>query len=204
MTIDTDSQWMTRETLLERVKNRHDEDAWNDFVHYYGRYIYGIVRRMNLNHHDAEEVVQTVNLKLWQSLPDFQYDARKGRFRGWLCTVTKNEVKRLLRKRKAELARLEAHEQSRVAAYLERIQMPDINALAEEEWRAYIARLAWERVEDRFESNTKQAFEMVSKGRPVAAVAQDLGIAESSVYVYKKRVEDRLRSEIMQLNAALD
>jgi RNA polymerase sigma factor (sigma-70 family) len=204
VTTDRDSEWLTRVTLLEKVKNRYDEEAWRDFVHYYGRYIYGIVRRMNLNHHDAEEVVQTVNVRLWQKLPEFQYDAEKGRFRGWLCRVTGNEVKRFLRRRKAESERLAEHERRQVEVYLDRIQMPDVEALAEEEWRVHVARLAWERIERLFESNAKQAFELISKGRNVKDVAQELGIAESSVYVYKKRVADRLRLEIKRLNAELD
>ena len=50
----------TRETLLERIRNRHDEQSWEDFVYYYKQYIYIICRRMGLNHHDAEEIVQKV------------------------------------------------------------------------------------------------------------------------------------------------
>ncbi len=40
----------TRETLLIRVKNQHDENSWEDFVFYYKKFIYIICRKMGLNH----------------------------------------------------------------------------------------------------------------------------------------------------------
>ena len=53
-------EWNTRQTLLERIRDKHDESSWEDFVYYYKQYIYVVVRSMNLNHHDAEEIVQMV------------------------------------------------------------------------------------------------------------------------------------------------
>jgi RNA polymerase sigma factor (sigma-70 family) len=201
---DSDSLWLTRATLLHRVRDPRDEASWTEFVRYYERFVYAIARRMNLNHHDAEEVVQTVILKLWKKIPEFEYDASKGRFRGWLCTVAGNEVKRLLRRRSAELHRLENRERDLEESYLNGIQVSELEAAAEKEWIVYIATLAWERVQPHFESHVLAAFERLSKGENAEAVARDLGIAPSSVYVYKKRVGDRLREEIRLLNNELD
>ncbi len=50
------TDWDTRQTLLLRAKNHDDESAWEEFVYYYRPYLYLIARRMNLNHHDAEEI----------------------------------------------------------------------------------------------------------------------------------------------------
>ena len=75
------SAWKTRETLLERIKNPLDESSWEDFVRYYQPFIYGVVRGMRIPHHDAEEIVQTILLKAWKKLPDFEYDRARGRFR---------------------------------------------------------------------------------------------------------------------------
>ena len=203
MTSYSDWNNQTRETLLQRIKNRHDEDSWEDFIKHYAGYIYNIVRRMNLNHHDAEEIVQTVNLKIWNKIQDFDYDSNKGRFRGWLCTVASNEAKMFLRKKKRripELKRSEADEDYTP----EQIDMPDINKLITEEWEIYITELAWNNIQDCFEEKTKLAFEMVSKGIDPKKIAEELGIAQSTVYVSKKRVADRLRKEIQRLNYELD
>ena len=97
------SGWQTSETLLERVKNPDDEKSWEDFVYYYRPFIYSAIRGMNIAHHDAEEICQSVLLKAWKKLPEFEYNRGKGRFRGWLCHVTGNSVRDSIRKRKTSL-----------------------------------------------------------------------------------------------------
>ena len=84
--------WNTRKTMLIRLKNQYDENSWEEFVSTYKQYIYNVARRMELNHHDALEIVQLVLIKLWRKLPDFSYDNYRGKFRNWLYTVTANRV----------------------------------------------------------------------------------------------------------------
>ena len=76
---DEDNSYKTRETLLEKIKDKHDEESWEDFVFYYKGFIYVVCRKMNLNHHDSEEIVQNVLLASWDALPDFTYN-KKGNF----------------------------------------------------------------------------------------------------------------------------
>lgn len=196
--------WVTRETLIKRVRRQRDQKAWEEFVYYYRGYVYNIARRMGLTHHDAEEIVQTVMLKLWKTLPDFEYDDRKGRFRGWLCTVTGNEVKMLLRSRATKMNRLTDDEKVELQHYLHRVQPEPNQAIADREWINYVSTLAWKRITEEFSDNEKTAFERLSKGDDVDVIAKDLQLAPSSVYVYKKRVSDRLRQEIVRLNNELD
>jgi RNA polymerase sigma factor (sigma-70 family) len=202
--MSADDAWLTRETLLQRVRRQYDQAAWEEFVHYYRRYVYNIASRMGLNHHDAEEVVQNVMVQLWKKLPEFEYDARKGRFRGWLCTVTGNEVKMLLRRKSRDLDRLTPDEKEELKSYLHEINESPSKELAEQEWVAYITNMAWNRVQAEFGANEKTAFEMISKGASVDEVSKKLEITTSSVYVYKKRVSDRLKQEIIRLNRELD
>jgi RNA polymerase sigma factor (sigma-70 family) len=194
----------TRETLLTRVRNRDDKKSWEEFVRYYGRYIYNVVRRMNLSHHDAEDIVQTVNLKLWNELPKFRYDATKGRFRSWLCTVAANEARMFLRRKERALRHMDPARREELRMYLKSVEFPEIERLAEREWAAYVMNLAWRNIRDCFESQVKEAFERVSQGEKPEDVAANLGLSTSSVYVYKKRVQDRLRAEAMRLNRELD
>jgi RNA polymerase sigma factor (sigma-70 family) len=202
--VNPDDAWLTRETLLSRVRRKHDEESWKEFVYYYRGYVYNIAARMGLKHHDAEEVVQDVMLKLWKKLPEFQYDANKGRFRGWLCTVTANKVKVLWQHKSHDLDRLGEDEKAEMARYLEEIQTAPSEELAEQEWVNYVLGLAWSRVGKEFGVNEKAAFEMLANGADVEEVSQRLGIATSSVYVYKKRVADRLKAEVARLNRELD
>lgn len=198
------NDFLTRVTLLQRVRRQHDQQAWEEFVRYYRDYVYNIARRMGLNHHDAEEVVQTVMLKCWQKLPEFEYDSDKGRFRGWLCTVAGNEVKMLIRRREKGLQQLTPEEAAEVMQYLQQVDADPTEQMIEREWIAYITNLAWREVQGMVSTKEQQAFERLSKGEAPDTVAQALGLCVSSVYVYKKRTQDRLRAAIVRLNTELD
>ena len=199
-----DDAWLTRETLLNRVRRQQDGESWREFVYYYRGYVYHIASGMGLNHHDTEEVVQDVMLNLWKKLPKFQYDSNKGRFRGWLCTVTANQVKLLWQNKSRDLDRLTPHEREEMTRYLRDLQTTPNQEMAEQKWVTYVLTLAWSRVQKEFGTNEKAAFEMLSKGMRADKVSGKLGIATSSVYVYKKRVTDRLKQEIVRLNVELD
>jgi RNA polymerase sigma-70 factor (ECF subfamily) len=193
---------LTRVTLIQRLRIQQDAHSWQEFVTHYQGYIHRLARRMGVNHHDAEETVQDVCLKAWQALPTFSYDPGKGRFRGWLWQVTANEVRMRWRSRRREvpLAPVEGD----FADSIPDPTGPAAEKCAEEEWRAHVAAVAWHKVRGDFEERTRQVFEQLSKGVPAEKVAADLGLAPASVYVYKKRVQDRLKAEIRRLNEVLD
>ena len=169
---------------------------------YYQGYLSRLARRMGLNHHDAEEIVQDVCLKAWKALPTFAYDPGRGRFRGWLWQVTANEVHARWRSRRRE-APLTAGGADGMNDLPDPAD-PVVEKWAEEEWREHVTTVAWRNVGGEFEERTRQVFERLSKGATPESVATELGLATSSVYVYKKRVQDRLRQEIRRLNDLLD
>src|SRR5262249_60824558 len=80
----------TSATLLGRLRQTPtDQAAWAEFTERYGRKIYGWCRQWNLQEVDAEDVTQTVLLKLAAKMQTFLYDPAKS-FRAWLKTVTRN------------------------------------------------------------------------------------------------------------------
>jgi RNA polymerase sigma factor (sigma-70 family) len=197
MTDDPKDPCHTRETLLERIRNRHDDDSWEDFVFYYKQYIYIICRRMGLNHHDGEEIVQKVMLKIWDKLPTFEYDKKK-RFRGWLCLVTGNTVKDFFRSYKRAQDRKE-----KAADYEiwnpESSSQPEIEKMAEKEWENYIANMALDNIRGKFSDKVIECFMRVSEGTPVKDVSADMDVPLNTVYVYNKRVSNKYYEEIRRL-----
>ena len=192
---EEDKIYQTRETLLAKIKNQHDDAAWEDFVFYYKGFIYIICRRMNLNHHDAEEIVQKVLVIAWKKLPDFEYNKQQN-FRGWLCKVTQNCVKEFFRKSSRRHAREEkVYSEHPNENYTE----PDIEAIAEQEWKIYIANLAMENIKEHFSDNVLSAFKKLSDGQSRAAVAEEMGLPANTISVYKKRVTATLSKEIRRL-----
>ena len=187
----------TRETLLEKIRNRHDEASWEDFVFYYRQYVYIICRGMNVNHHDSEEIVQKVMMKAWDKLPEFEYDKKK-RFRGWLCMVTGNTVKDFFRSYKRRQDRKE-----KAADYQawnpERTSGPEIEEYAEREWENYISNMALNNIKDKFSENVMKCFTELSEGKSAKDFSEETGMALNTVYVYNKRVTNKFHEEIRRL-----
>ncbi len=195
--------WVTRVTLLEKLADRHDDFAWRDFVAYYRGFIYGLIRRMGLNHYDAEEVVQIVLLKSWDKLPEFKYDPTKGRFRGWLGRVTANAVRNFVRSRNTHVVALEnengvAHNEKDFFS-----TDAEIDKMAEAEWQEYLPKLAWKNISDSFGENVRRTYELLHEGCSPEQIASTLGIAVSSVYVYKKRIQEKMIPELKRLEREL-
>ena len=88
----------THQTLIARVRDQYDESSWNEFVGYYEKYIYTVVCRLGLSHHDALDLVQNILLLLWKNLQNFDYQPEKCKFRSWMNKVIRNEVAGFFRK----------------------------------------------------------------------------------------------------------
>src|SRR5262245_43307691 len=77
----------TRVTLLHRLRQAPDDpSAWDEFVGRYGARILDWCRRWRLQEADAQDVAQTVLLRLAVKLRSFEYDPSRS-FRAWLRTL---------------------------------------------------------------------------------------------------------------------
>src|SRR5262245_59330891 len=83
----------TSRTLLLRVRDADDREAWEAFVHRYAPRIFYCCRQYRLQESDAADITQEVLIKLVRVMRDFQYDPQRGSFRGWLKTVTANAAR---------------------------------------------------------------------------------------------------------------
>lgn len=195
-------QLLTRVTLIGKAKDPNDESAWAEFTSYYRKFIYNVVRKMGLSHADAEEVVQMTLLKIWNAMPKFEYAPERGRFRSWICRIAGNTAKNYIRARGPIPIPLSSLEWDSEDMRNYSVQ-PEIEKLAQQEWELYLPELALKKIARNFDKRTIQVFTMLSQGKSVAEVAQKLGLATSSVYVYKQRVLNRLTAEIETLKEEL-
>jgi len=188
--------YKTRETLLFRVKNQRDDKSWNEFVGYYKNYIYIVARNMNLVHHDAEDILQRVLLKLWEKLPEFEYNTQRGSFRSFLCTIIRNMAIDFIKKKSRMLNTIDGDEKNTLKKYLDEVSLPEIEKIAEKEWKLFLANTAWEKVEPTLTDKVKNAYMMLLKGKSLDDVASTLDIQKNTVYVYKLRVIEKIQREI--------
>ncbi len=202
-TLASEDQYKTRATLIQRVQNQQDEQSWDEFVQVYRRYIYAIIRSMNISEHDTEDILQQVLINLWNGLPKMDCNKIK-RFRSWLSTVTKNCVTDFIRKRTREANRLEKAGKDDTLTYLKAIRLPEIDDIAEREWEIHLTNMALENIEPLFSGKAVDAFRLTLQGKGVDEIAQILNLKENSVYRLKNRVKERLIQEIRHLRAELE
>jgi len=191
----------TSGTLLMRLRELDDREAWNEFVERYTPRIYGWCRRYRLQESDAADVTQEVLGKLVKVIRSFEYDPRRGSFRGWLKTVTNNAVRDFM----ADLSGPDRGSgDTRIGDVLAAIQDPgaisELTAALEEEAERTLLREAEERVRLRVQPHTWDAYWLLAtEGLSAAEVAVRLSMPVAEVYVAKSRVVKSLREEVERL-----
>ena len=198
------STYVTRHTLLARIRDPQDAAAWQEFIDFYKDYIYVIIRSMNINAHDADDILQQVSLKLWKNLPGHLHDAQKGRFRAWVSTVTKNTVLSFIKKQQLRAVKMDQACKEEANSYLQAIKLPEIEAIAQKEWEVFVTNTALQNLQERFSDQAIEAFKKHAAGMSAEETAVELGVSRDSVYKYISRVKVRFIEEISYLRREMD
>ena len=179
-------------SLLERVRKREDPSAWDRFVFLYSPMLFAFARRTGMNDEDATDVVQDVFVVLVRELPQFEYDATRRNFRGWLKTVTVNKCRE--RQRRRVLATAAGGDNGGLSSI---VDDKSINAFWDGEYQQHLLDQALRLMQTDFEPRTWQAaWFALTTDRTAADIGQELGMAEASVWVAKGRVLRLLRQEM--------
>ncbi|MFT4556512.1 MAG: RNA polymerase sigma factor [Planctomycetales bacterium] len=198
------SDTSTSITLLLRVQEVEDSEAWGRFVERYAPQVFAWCRRHKLQDSDAADVTQEVLTKLVRSMRSFAYDSSRGSFRGWLKTVTQNAIRDLI---------ADSRKQGRgagdtlTARLLEQISDETASAELEEQITAQYERELLEEagihVQARVKPTTWSAYHMTAVDQKTAAdTAQSLNLPVSEIYVAKSRVIKMLREEVARLDSS--
>ena len=191
------SDWKTRQSLLIRVKDKHDESSWEEFDSLYRPYIYTVIRRMGPEHEDAQELMQSILLAVWKRIPDFDYQPSSGRFRGWISTITANAVRNFLKRKSVETAKYKEYPNTHLFPYK---PYEEIQEIARAEWEVYVSNMAWDKIEDKLAPKVKEVYQRLYKGEKPISICEEMGIEQNTIYVYKKRVLKLLSSEVKRLD----
>ncbi len=187
-------QYVTRQTLLMRARNRDDQDAWGEFVVVYQRFIYHVLNRMNVSENDFDDIVQEVLVRLWEKLGT--YDPEKARFRSWLSFVIRNIVLNYIKKNNIRIEKMaqladESKESTR--------SQSEIDKMIEREWKLHISNLAMQTIKELFSGKAMEVFSLSLQGLDSEDISRHLNIARDSVKVLKSRVKNRYMSEVKRL-----
>lgn len=188
----------TRESLLLRLKHDGDEAAWQEFHSIYGRLIFGYSLHFNIGYAEAEDIVQEVCIKVFRQIGRFEYSPDRGRFRGWLKTITHNTVIDYLRRRQNRARKAEAYR-----THLEingKAGGADADAIWNREWEKALYETAMERVRERVGEETYRIFRSyVIENEPVRDVARETTLDANAIYAVKHRVMRYIREEVERI-----
>ncbi len=178
---------LTHPSLLLRIRDARDAQAWARFVDLYTPLIHGFARKYGLQEADAADVTQEVLSSIARAVQALNYDPQVGAFRGWLYTVVRNQVRKTLGRRKSHQCGTGGTEAQML---LEQHLSPERDETAE--WNANYERHlfahAATQVRGVFQESIWQAFWLTAvEGEKAKEVAEQLGMTVAAVYLAKGR-----------------
>ena len=189
---------VTRASLLLRIRDGQDKEAWRQFVEIYASLIYGFARKRGLQDADAADLMQDVLRSIASAVGRLDYDPRRGSFRSWLYTVTRNKLYSFL---DGQRRHPRGSGDSGAQQLLEEQVGPDDSAAAwDQEYQRRLFAWAADQVRAEFQESTWQAFwQTAVEGKGPKDVARELNLSPGAVYVAKSRVIARLREKIQEV-----
>lgn len=181
----------TRYSLICKLQDPHDAEAWAEFASIYQPMILRLIRARGLQHADATDVTQDVLTRVAAAVAKFDCDQTSGTFRGWLYRITRNLVVDFLRRSaKEKLVQADVQLEGIVAGETD----CEESALFHLEFQRQILWLSAREVRKQVQPATWQAFWQTEiQRRPVSEVAEELHFTTGAVYVARSRVLARLR-----------
>jgi len=192
----------TNPTLLNRLGDWRDHEAWVDFVIRYDPVIRSTSRRYRLDAEFTEELCQRVWIDLARRMRTYRYDPGKT-FRGWLRRLCQSRAIDLLRKKKANA--VESLDDQPAGSLLEDASAAievDESAASERPVLLRQAEEVQDAVRRRVSERTWQVFWIIAiEGQSVRETSAAAGISYYAAFAAEKRVGRMLREEGQRLLA---
>jgi RNA polymerase sigma factor (sigma-70 family) len=207
MTVEspTDSFLPTRRSLLTRLKDWDDQEAWREFFDLYWRLIYSVARRAGLGEAAAQDVVQETLLVVAKQMPGFRYDPERGSFKSWLHTVIRGRLCRHWRKAaqpRAEEAAAEPEEAGGEAEFFgEAAAPPEFEAIWQSEWEQNLISAALRRVQAKVSARQYLLFSLATlKEVPTHVIKERYEASRAQIYLARLRVGRLFKAELKRLH----
>ena len=184
----------TSTSLLDRVRERRDDSAWETLVAIYTPLIRGWLRRHAQLDDDAEDIIQDVLAVVVRRIPEFHREPRVGAFRAWMRTITINCFRDAWKSRR----RVKPAANSQIDEFLQQLADPTsgLSHIWNQEHDQFITQQLLNLIRGEFSDKTWRAFERFAlSDEPAETVAADLGMTVNAVFIAKSRVLAALRRE---------
>src|SRR5262245_12947509 len=168
---------LTRPSLLVRIRDAGDREAWRQFVDVYAPLVYKFARRRGLQDADAADLTQDVLQAVAGASKRLLYDPERGTFRAWLYTVARNKLRNFLLARHRRQEDADPH-------LLEEAPAREEVELWEREYEQRLFDWAADQVRVHFQESTWRSFWRTAvEGRSAGETAAELGMSVGAVYI---------------------
>ena len=198
----------TRWTLVERLKDTGDQDAWREFRDLYSRWILQVVLRAGLREHEAEEVAQETFISVSRHIQKFEANPGRGSFKAWLFQMVRWRIADQFRKRlPVSAGRRPEPDPTVTTPTVERVADPrdaDLETLCDAEWHDQLLQKALRQLPFEVKASHYQIFHLLTvEGKSAAEVARMVGRNRTHVYLVKHRVGRILKGIVRGLETQL-
>lgn len=183
----------TRPSLVLRIRDHTDAEAWEEFVRLYGGLVHYYCIRRGLQDDDAAEITQDVLMQISQSIVRFEYQPARGRFRSWLAVLTRSKIGEYFRRKNRR------HE---VLTTFEEVEpLGGTDGIWSDAWKARLTEEALRQVQAKMADDTYAAFRAAwIDGQDPSIIASTHQKDLAWVYVAKSRGLKLLRTIIVELS----
>ena len=189
----------TRPSLLVRLRDPRDGQAWEEFLDVYTPLILHLARRKGLQEADAADLAQDVFRAVARAIDRYNPDPGRGSFRAWLFRIARNLI---INQVVARRRHLPGTGDDGLECRLEDLPAPpeENTAVFIAEYRRRVFAWAAQQVRGEFRDSAWRAFWMTGvEGKSAREVAQVLETTVGAVYHHKSRVMARLRQRIQEV-----
>lgn len=181
----------TTPSLLLRCADLRDREAWREFDERYRELLLRFCCRRGVPYVDAEDLVQRIFASLTQTLSDFAYDPRRGRFRDYLYRCARNEISKWSARPNRRDRALDSNDGTPDGR-------DDGETTWQQEWVAHHYRTAMRTVRDTFDEKSVAIFDRSIGGAKVADLAREFAMSEQAVHKVRQRIRDRMEELIAE------
>ena len=189
----------TRVSLILRLSQPADAEAWEEFCDIYLPVIFRIAKARVLQGADSHDTSHYVLVRVARSVKNWSPDAERGSFGAWLGTIARNLLIDFLRSPQNHYQTANRSDIGRLIDNVDDHQRRDDDCedLIDAQLQRQMFVWAAGKVESSVQPSTWQAFWRTAvENEPVDSVACDLEMTVGAVYVARSRVIARIRKTI--------
>ena len=190
----------TKVSLILRLQDASDADAWEQFVSIYHPLIWNVAKRLGVSDEDADDACQNTLLRLSQVVHQWSPSKENSNFRGWLFRVARNCM---LREFEKDKLRTVAPVSQEGIQYLDQLaeDTPEGDSRFQLEFRRQLFAVAVEAVRPSVKPSYWEAFRLsYIENVGIKETAERLSISVNTVYVARHRVLNQIREEVNQMS----